>query len=42
MTDTPVPTGLAGLVAEAKDVEQKIEALLTPAPASAPAAPNAS
>jgi hypothetical protein len=32
MTDTPVPTGLAGLVAEAKDVETKLEALLTPAP----------
>jgi hypothetical protein len=40
MTDTPITTGLASLVAEAKDVETKLEALLTPTPVSA--APSAS
>lgn len=42
MTDqTPQSTGLAGLVAEAKDVETKLEALFVHPPASVPAAPSA-
>jgi hypothetical protein len=42
MTDTPVPTGLAGLAVARSVGEQKIEALLTPAatPLSPPPSPS--